>query len=135
MADSLDSEPGTQLLIIGGSAGFEVREPLGNGFRCSGSGKDVHRLFQRREVITRDQHGGSATMARDSHPIMSPFDSRNILRQVVFGFAQWHGGHDPILSQKYGQIYPAMRLMESARERGKTRQLSAPASRSACDMA
>jgi hypothetical protein len=86
MASSLDSEPGTQLLIVGGSAGFEVREPLRNGFRCSGGAKDVHCFFQRREVITRDQHGGSATMARDGHAIMSPFDSRNILRQVVFGF-------------------------------------------------
>lgn len=111
MANSLDGEPGTQLLIVGESAGLEVREPLGNGFRCARRGKNVHRLFQRREVITRDQHGGSATMARDGHAIMSPFDARDILRQVVFGFAQWHSGHNPIIGQKYGQMYPAMRLI------------------------
>jgi hypothetical protein len=71
-AKSPDCEPGTQFLIIGDSADFEVCESLGDGFSCAGRGKDVYRLFQFGQVITRDQHGGRATVYREVTSTSAP---------------------------------------------------------------
>ena len=88
-----------QGLIVCHAPSRQVGETLHDGFRSTSCGQEIDGLFERGEIVGRNEHGSGPTVTGDHHPIVGALHASDVLRETVLHLAQRHGRRDRIVAK------------------------------------